>query len=187
MAEDASAKVGQSPVSSHKTETKEKRGRTGFKDFSPREFLKARRPEKFSDSIVEQKPTLNRSVLECHLGTITNRSQEMDFERFARRLAQKELCPNLLPNTGPSGGGDSKVDAETYPVADALTFAWYSGVGIEAAKERWAFAFSAMKQWQGKVQSDVAKISSTGRKYRKAFFITNQYVAARFRARMEVT
>jgi hypothetical protein len=156
-----------------------------IKDFSPREFLKARRPEKFSDSVVEQRPTLNRSMLEYHLDTLTNRSQEIDFERFARRLAQKEICPNLLPHTGPTGGGDSKVDTETYPVADALSLAWFSGVGREAATERWAFAFSATKQWQGKIQSDVAKISATGRKYRKAFFVTNQYVADRFRARME--
>src|SRR5947207_3403928 len=97
--------------------------------FSPRQFLKARRPEKFSDSVLEQAPALDRSTLEYHLGTITNRNQEADFERFARGLCEREVCPNLLSHTGPTGGGDSKVDSETYPVADALSLVWYTGIG----------------------------------------------------------
>ncbi|MGA3285517.1 MAG: hypothetical protein ABSD57_13805, partial [Verrucomicrobiota bacterium] len=156
-----------------------------IKDFSPHEFLKARRPEKFSDSVVEQRPSLDRSVLEYHLSTLTSRSQEIDFEHFARRLVEKEICPNLLPHTGPTGGGDSKVDAETYPVADALSLAWFTGIGREAATERWAFAFSAKKEWRDKLQSDVAKIVGTGRKYRKAFFVTNQFVKDSLRAQVE--
>lgn len=162
-----------------------KKGHHPIQDFSPREFLKARRPEKFSDSVSEQKQTLDRSMLEYHLSTLTSRSQETDFERFARRLAEKEICPNLLPHTGPTGGGDSKVDTETYPVADALSLGWFAGIGREAATERWAFAFSAKKEWQEKLQSDIAKIAGTGRKYRKAFFITNQFVKDKFRGQVE--
>src|SRR5947209_3886990 len=90
---------------------------------SPREFLKARRPERFSDSEPIIVPVLDRSILEYYLDTLTNRSQEADFARFALRLAEREVCPNLLPQTGPTGGGDSKVDSETYPVADALSLA----------------------------------------------------------------
>jgi hypothetical protein len=53
------------------------------------------------------------------------RVQELlEFEHFCRRLAEKELCPNLLPHTGPTGGGDSKVDAETYPVAEQVSLRW---------------------------------------------------------------
>lgn len=85
--------------------------------FSPKEFLRARRPERFSDSVVSEKPSLDRSILEYHLDTLTNRSQEVDFATFARHSAEREICPNLLPQTGPTGGGDSKVDSETYPVA----------------------------------------------------------------------
>ncbi len=80
---------------------------------SPREFLKERRPEKFSDSVSQEVPALDRSLLEYHLETLTSRSQENDFENFARQLAEQEICPNLLPHTGPTGGGDSKVDTET--------------------------------------------------------------------------
>src|SRR5207237_5750030 len=57
-------------------------------------------------------------------------SQETEFQRFPFELAKRKVCPNLLPQTGPTGGGDSKVDTETYPVADnpALTLTpWQSG------------------------------------------------------------
>lgn len=154
-------------------------------EFSPREFLRARRPEQFSDSFEEPVSELDRSMLEYHLGTLTNRSQELDFERFARLLCEQEVCPNLLPHTGPTGGGDSKVDSETYPVADALTFAWFSGTGRSAAQERWGFAFSAKADWRAKVKADAEKIASTERGYRRVFFVTNQYVADRVRAGVE--
>src|SRR5438874_147263 len=95
--------------------------------FSPKAFLKTRRPERFSDTIATEKTEVDRSLLEFHLGSITSRSQEADFARFAHRLCEREVCPNLLPQTGPTGGGDSKADAETYPVADDLALAWYVG------------------------------------------------------------
>ena len=63
---------------------------------SPREFLRNRRPENFSDSVRVEKPLLDRSQLEYHLATLTNRSQENDFEIFARGLAERVICPNLL-------------------------------------------------------------------------------------------
>jgi len=158
-----------------------------IESFSPRQFLKARRPERFSDSVVEQRPTLDRPLLEYHLDTLTSRSQETDFEHFALRLAQCEVCPNLLPHTGPTGGGDSKVDAETYPIADALSLVWYIGSGTQAATERWAFAFSAKKDWRGKLQSDIAKIAGTRRKYKKIFFVSNQFVPDKLRGQQEDT
>jgi len=153
--------------------------------FSPREFLRARRPELFSDSVDEPVSEVDRSLLEYHVETLTNRSQELDFERFARRLCELEICPNLLPHTGPTGGGDSKVDAETCPVSDALAFAWFAGNG--SASERWAFAFSAKADWRSKVNSDVAGIATTGRNYRKVFFVSSRYIRDRERAEVEDT
>ena len=155
--------------------------------FSPKSFLKARRPERFSDTIVREATKLDRSLLEFHLSSLTSRSQENDFERFARRLCEREICPNLLPQTGPTGGGDSKVDSETYPVADNLALAWFVGLGREAARERWAFAFSAKADWRPKLRSDIAKITGTKRGYTKAFFVTNQAVPDRKRAEVEDT
>lgn len=153
--------------------------------FSPREFLKGRRPERFSDSVGQDSPVLDRSVLEYHLDTLTNRSEELQFEMFARRLLERTVCPNLLPHTGPTGGGDSKVDTETYPVAETLTMGWYIGIGNQAATERWAFAFSAKKDWRPKLQSDIAEIVTTGRGYTKAFFVSNQYIRDKERAEIE--
>src|SRR4030066_4988 len=112
-------------------------GRLGLR---PSEFMRARHPELFSDSKVTAVPQLPREVFEYHLETLTRKKQEIEFEHFARRLAEKEICPNLIPQTGPTGGGDSKVDTETYPVADALSIRWYEGIGQEASQERWAFA-----------------------------------------------
>jgi hypothetical protein len=154
---------------------------------SPKDFLRTRRPEQFSDTVVSERPQLDRTTLEYHLDTLTNRGQENDFEEFSRRLAEFEICPNLLPHTGPTGGGDSKVDSETYPVADALADAWYTGIGRDAAHERWAFAISAKKEWRPKVQSDVAKIVGTGRGYTTVFFFSSRYIPDKARAEVEDT
>lgn len=153
--------------------------------FSPKAFLRARRPELFSDSVIEQSKGLDRSILEYHLETLTKRSQETDFEHFARKLAEREICPNLIPHTGPTGGGDSKVDTETFPVADALALAWYFGTGRDAAQERWAFAFSAKEDWQAKVKSDIKKIAETKRGYRKAYFLSSRFIPDKLRAQVE--
>ncbi|MFZ5451590.1 MAG: hypothetical protein ACOZF2_06940 [Thermodesulfobacteriota bacterium] len=156
-----------------------------FKSFSPKEFMRGRRPELFSDSKYLAEPLISREQFEYFLNTLTSRKQENEFEHFCRRLAEKELCPNLLPQTGPSGGGDSKVDAETYPVADEIAARWYEGIVQKVAQERWAFAFSAKKDWRSKVQSDVDKIVSTGRNYKFIYFITNQFVKDKSRAEIE--
>lgn len=154
-------------------------------EFSPSKFMRARRPEIFSDSRMVGEIHLPREVFEYHLDTLTSRKQETEFEHFCRRLAEKELCPNLLPQTGPTGGGDSKVDAETYPVADVISLRWYEGAARSADRERWAFAFSAKKKWRPKIQSDVENIVNTGRGYKLIYFITNQFVRDKVRAAVE--
>ncbi len=153
--------------------------------YSPRAFLQSRRPERFSDSTFTEERTIDRQLLEYHLDTLTSRGQETDFERFAHGLAKRELCPNLLPQTGPTGGGDSKVDSETYPVAEDLAFIWIVGYDEGASRDRWAFAFSAKAAWRPKVRSDIAKVAATDRDYVRAYFITNQFVPDRKRAEVE--
>jgi hypothetical protein len=91
----------------------------------PSEYMKQRRPYLFSDSEVISTPTPSREILDHYLESLTNRKEENEFEHFCRRLAEKELCPNLRPQTGPSGGGDSKVDSETYPVSSEISLRWY--------------------------------------------------------------
>ena len=78
------------------------------KPFSSREYLKARRPDEFSDSEVFEKGRLDRAVLEHYLATLYTRSQELQFESFAKSLCEKIICPNLLEQTGPVAGGGWK-------------------------------------------------------------------------------
>ena len=153
--------------------------------FRPSDFMRARRPELFSDTQSAEESFLDRSFLEYFLEKLTSRSQEKDFEHFCRKIAEKELCPNLLPQTGPTGGGDSKVDSETYPVSDAISLLWYEGIGREAASERWAFAISAKQQWRPKVRSDVKSIIGTQRDYKLIYFISSQFIKDKDRANIE--
>jgi hypothetical protein len=152
---------------------------------SPKEFYKSLHPDYFSDSEINEISEVDRSLLDYHLSSLTSRNQEGDFEQFARRLCEKEICPNLLPTTGPMGGGDSKVDSETFPVADTIALQWYGNVLHEAANERWAFAFSTKEVWLTKVKSDISKIVETKRGYTKAFFVTSQNIRAKKRAEIE--
>lgn len=80
----------------------------------PYEFYKQMHPDQFSDSKIIRASKLDRTFFDYYLNTLTSRGEEKKFEVFCRRIAEKEICPNLLPQTGPTGGGDSKVDSETY-------------------------------------------------------------------------
>ena len=150
----------------------------------PKELMRQLHPDLFSDSRVDDIVRLPKAVFEYHLDTLTSRKQEYEFEHFCRKLAEKEVCPNLRTQTGPTGGGDSKVDTETYPVAEEISKRWWVG-STSAGSERWAFAFSAKKEWKPKVKSDVENILSTGRDYRRIYFFTNQFVKDKDRANQE--
>ncbi len=146
--------------------------------------MRNRHPDLYSDSARVTTVELTQGLLEYHLETITNRNQENEFAYFARRLAEKEICPNLRPQTGPTGGGDSKADSETFPVSSEISELWV-GSDPRAGEERWAFAFSAKKKWKGKVASDVRNIASTNRGYSRIYFITNQFAPDKSRAESE--
>ena len=155
---------------------------------SAKENYKKWHPDQFSDSIIIKKASLGRDFLEYHLGKISGHSKEKDFERFCKAILEAEICPNLLPQTGPTGGGDSKVDTETYPVAEQLTESWLYGNGNKSGSERWAFAISSKADWRSKVKADVEKIAETinkGRKYSKIFFVSNQLIPDKKRADIE--
>ena len=151
---------------------------------TPRDLMRIRHPDLFSDTQVDDVPQLARPAFEYHLDSLTNRKQEIEFEYFCRKLAEREICPNLRLQTGPTGGGDSKVDSETYPVAEEISERWWIGTP-SAGKERWAFAFSAKKDWKTKVKADVRSIVSTGRDYMRIYFFTNQFVRDKARADCE--
>lgn len=148
-----------------------------------RDLMRVRRPDLFSDTRVDNVPRLPRTMFEYHLDTLTSRKQEYQFEHFCRKLAEKEICPRLRPQTGPMGGGDSKVDTETYPVAEEIAERWIGSPS--AGTEHWAFAFSAKKDWKSKVKADVENILSTGRDYKLIYFFTNQFVSDKARSTHE--
>lgn len=151
---------------------------------SPRELMRARHPDLFSDSVVESRPVLARPVFDHHLDTLTARKEEYQFEHFCRLISEKEICPNLRIQTGPTGGGDSKVDSENYPVAKEISERWWIGEPA-GGSERWAFAFSAKKKWKPKLEADVESVLSTQRDYKRIYFFTNQLVSDKLRASTE--
>ena len=151
---------------------------TSDKPVLPSAFMRGLRPEYYSDTENRTTIVLEREVLENHLATITNRNETQDFELFCRKLCERTVCPNLRPATGPHGGGDSKADTETIPVAEEVSALWYVG-DQSAAKERWAFAFSAKKKWIEKVSSDVAGLVERNRGYGRIICVTSQFAADR--------
>lgn len=150
----------------------------------PSKFMRQLRPECYSDTENRVSYSLSTSTLEYHLETITSRNQTYAFEVFCRKLCERTICPNLRPQTGPDGGGDSKADTETYPVAEEISRLIYIGEA-NSGRERWAFAFSAQKTWSRKVRSDVKNLAETGRAYDKIFFVTSRPARAKDRARIE--
>lgn len=151
----------------------------------PSEFMRNRRPELFSDSKETQNNTLPKNLLEYELENITSKSKEKNFEYFCRKICEKEIAPNLIPQTGPTGGGDSKADTETYPVSDAIAQTWHTYEALQSANERWAFAFSAQKTWKAKLKKDIAGLIGTNRNYSRIYFITSQFVRDKDRAELE--
>ncbi|MER9663361.1 hypothetical protein [Mesorhizobium sp. M0159] len=150
---------------------------------SPSQFMRQLRPEYYSDTSDRSAYVLDGPTLSFHLDTITDRNQTQGFELFCRKLCERAICPNLRPQTGPEGGGDSKVDSETYPVSDEISQTYIGD--LKAAGERWAFAFSAKKTWADKVRKDVKGIIDTGRKYDRIICVTSRPARSKDRARLE--
>lgn len=138
----------------------------------PKELLKKLHPDQFSDSKIIEKIECPRDFLDFSISKLSEQNKHFDFEDFIRKLLEREICPNLIEETGPAGGGDGKVDTENYSVApDKQLFWWY---GLNPTNDKWAFAFSLKKDWKSKCNSDIKKIIETRRGYTKIFFVTNQ-------------
>lgn len=150
----------------------------------PSEIMRVKRPYLYSDSENTNAYRLGQSELSHQLDSLTDRNQHKDFETFARKVCEREICPNLRPQTGPEGGGDGKVDTETYPVDEKISERWFVGDG-SSSRQKWAFAFSAKKTWSGKVRSDVQGIIDTNRGYERVFFVTSRPTRAKVRLRIE--
>jgi hypothetical protein len=141
---------------------------------TPSEFYRLRRPEYFSDSETIYDIELPKEQLAFELSQITTNQKHDEFENLCRKLAEKTICPNLIPQVGPTGGGDGKTDSETYPVSDLISDRWFIPEQGWEKDEKWAFAFSAKSTWKSKAESDIKKIIGTKRDYTRVYFITNQ-------------
>jgi hypothetical protein len=153
----------------------------------PAELMRQWHPELFPDSSIVEVDSLPKGFLDYHLDTLTNRKQEQQFEDFARRLVELEVCPNIKPQTGPTGGGDSKVDAASYPMAPVLAERYYWGNPASPTDENWGFAFSCKKKWKEKIKDDARKIAALDRKFTKVYFVTSQFTRDKTRAELEVS
>lgn len=146
---------------------------------TPSEFYRKLRPEYFSDSERVLKVLLPKEHLAFELHQISKNQKQDAFETLARRLAEKFISPNLIPQVGPTGGGDGKTDSESHPVSSDISNRWFVPQSGWQKDEKWAFAISAKEDWAQKLRLDVEKIIGTNRGYTKIFFITNQLVSSK--------
>lgn len=163
----------------------ERSEKAGSRMPKPSEMARQWHPYNFSDSVVEGKHPVSRSVLEFQLAELTINRKETEFEEFGRQLIRREICPNLLPQTGPVGGGDSHTDSESVPVSPELAVTRYWGNAPAVTDENWAFAISAKKAFAAKIRDDAAKIAALTRKFDQVFFVTNQPVSDKQRRKLE--
>lgn len=146
---------------------------------TPSEFYRNRRPEYFSDSLLHEEFALPREVMAFELDRISSNQKQDLFETLGRRLCEKFIAPNLIPQVGPTGGGDGKTDTETHAVSEDISDRWFIPKNGWENDEKWAFAISARKEWRSKAKSDIQEIIGTKRGYTKIFFISNQLIPAR--------
>ncbi|SMG19918.1 hypothetical protein [Sphingobacterium psychroaquaticum] len=146
---------------------------------TPSQFYRKQRPEYFSDSKTIAKVVLPKEQLDFILSQISTNQKHDNFETLCTKLAEKLIIPNLIPQVGPTGGGDGKTDSETYPVSSFISDRWFVGENKWNENENWAFAISAKSEWKSKVKSDVKKIIDTKRGYTKIFFFSNQKISSK--------
>ena len=68
---------------------------------TPSEFYRMRRPEYFSDSETIYDIALPKEHLAFELANITTNQKHDEFETLCRRLVEKLIIPNLIPQVGP--------------------------------------------------------------------------------------
>ena len=148
-------------------------------ELSPYEYYRRLRPEYFSDTRVVYKATLKEEQFQYIMDRLSNDMKQDLFENLTKSLVLRFITPNIIPQTGPTGGGDGKTDLETHPVADDISDRWYIGDGGCRGSEKWAFAISCKEDWKVKVKEDVKNIVKTGRGFTKVFFFSNRLIKSK--------
>ena len=149
---------------------------------TPYQLYRKLRPQYFSDSKVKYR--MNKQLFKQVMFELSTEMKQDAFEQFTYQLVCRLITPNLIPQTGPMGGGDGKVDFETYPVDDAVSSKWYIA-GANNGTEKWAFAVSCVTQWENKIKKDIVNALSTQKDYSRFFFCTNQPVPAKKKLKIQ--
>lgn len=146
---------------------------------SPYQLYRKMRPEYFSDS--ERVRKMSRDQFKYIMSTISSAMRQDAFEEFTRQCVAKLITPNVVPQSGPTGGGDAKADLITYPVSERVSSLWAVEGGGCTQGEMWAFAVSSVKNWGAKMDSDVKKIAEKYPECTRIYYCTNQTVSSRKR------
>lgn len=147
---------------------------------TPAQLYRLMRPEYFSDSKMEPEK-MTRDQFKYILSRISTDQKQDAFEEFTRRCVQKLITPNIIPQTGPTGGGDAKADLISYPVSKETSSLWTVPEGGNNGSEKWAFAISSVQKWSTKMDGDVKKIVENLPDVTRIYYCTNQAVASRSR------
>ena len=146
---------------------------------TPYEYYRKCRPEYFSDTKVVYKATLREEQFKYIMDRLSNDMKHDLFENLTKSLVLRFISPNIIPQTGPTAGGDGKTDLETHPVADEIAERWYVCDGGCRGSEKWAFAISCKEDWKGKVKGDVKRIIETNRGFTKILFFSNRLIKSK--------
>lgn len=147
---------------------------------NPYEYYRKLRPEKFSDSKISYKMT--KEIFEFQLDQLSKKMKQDEFEEFTRQLICRLITPNIIPQTGPTGGGDGKTDLETHTISEDIAVHWYVPNGGCHGEDKWAIAISCKTDWNSKIDGDVKKIMEIEREFTKILFFTNQSVSSKQKA-----
>jgi len=113
-------------------------------------YYRKQRPEKFSDSKIVYEIPLTKELFEQQLEFLSTQKKQSEFENFIVRCAGRLVTPNIKPQTGPDGGGDGKIDAETFEVSSDISDKWYISNEGASENDKWAFAISCKKKMETK-------------------------------------
>lgn len=147
-------------------------------------YYRRMRSNLFSDTEIVYETRLTTEVFDLKLQQLSQDKKQSEFENFAIAVASRLITPNIKPQTAPDGGGDGKVDGETYPVDKAISDKWWISEG-STGDQKWAIAISVQKSWQSKVEADVKKAVETKRGYTKLLYFTNQKIKSSSRQAKE--
>ena len=73
----------------------------------PKDILKKLHPNQFSDSKIVEKVDCPRELLDFKISCLSEENMQFDFEGLVRKLMEREVCPNLIEETGQASGAFS--------------------------------------------------------------------------------